>query len=102
VEDPSNALTTTTWDYENQTTVYEKPDTTRVTKTDNSSNRRVSKESPSAKTNFIWDIESDNVLSETDDFEVTQAVYTTEPGRFGALVSQRRGNTTSPQTSDLN
>ena len=93
--EPNNDLTTTTWNYENQPILYEKPTNALVTMTYNSDNRRVSKESTSSKTNFIWDLESDNVLLETDDFDTTQVIYTNEPNTFGSLISQRRGSTTS-------
>lgn len=46
-------------------------------------------------TKYIWDPVSDNVLMETDENDVTTAVYTHEPGEFGRLISQRRGNKTS-------
>src|SRR3989304_10410498 len=42
-------------------------------------------------TNYIWDVESDNLLMETDASGATTAVYTNEPDVFGELVSQRRG-----------
>ena len=45
--------------------------------------------------NYIWDVESDNVLQETDDLGATTATYTNEPGEFGGLVSQSRGGTES-------
>ena len=46
-------------------------------------------------TNYIWDVETDSYLMETDGSNVTQAVYTNEPVQFGNLVSQRRGSTTN-------
>lgn len=48
-----------------------------------------------AKTQFIWDPMSDNVLQEKDELGATQATYTYEPGPFGNLISQSRGGTTS-------
>ena len=51
-------------------------------------------------TKFIWDVESDNVLTETDENDVTTAVYTSEPDEFGSLISQRRGNVTSTYQYD--
>ena len=95
VEEPNADRTTTTWDYENQPRVYEKPTNALVTMTYNADSRRVCKESTAAKTNFVWDVESDNVLSETDDFNATQATYTNEPATFGSLVSQRRNSATN-------
>src|SRR3990170_3189306 len=46
-------------------------------------------------TNYLWDVESDNLLMETDASGATTAVYTNEPDVFGELVSQRRGGVTS-------
>ena len=46
-------------------------------------------------TKYIWDPVSDNVLMESDENDVTTAVYTHEPGEFGSLISQRRGSTAS-------
>src|SRR5947208_2397070 len=46
-------------------------------------------------TNYIWDVENDNYLAETDDGGNTTAVYTNEPEPYGRLISQRRGNDTS-------
>jgi RHS repeat-associated protein len=46
-------------------------------------------------TKYIWDIQSDNVLAETDENDVTTAVYNNEPDQFGSLISQRRGSITS-------
>ena len=46
-------------------------------------------------THYVWDPLSDNVLMETDENNVTQAVYTHEPDPFGNLISQRRDDETS-------
>jgi RHS repeat-associated protein len=46
----------------------------------------------------IWDVE--NILLETDGSDTTQVVYTLEPARYGNLVSQRRGSTTSTHLFD--
>jgi len=43
-------------------------------------------------TNYIWDELSDTVLMETDGSGNPTAVYTNEPGQFGALISERQGN----------
>ena len=48
-----------------------------------------------ATTHYTWDRFSDNVLMESDENGDTTAVYTNEPGQYGQLVSQHRGNTTS-------
>ena len=95
VLEPNANRTTTTWDYENQPRAYEKPTNALITMTYNADNRRVSKESAATKSNFVWDVESDNVLLETDDFNVTQATYTNEPTTFGSLISQRRNSDTN-------
>jgi YD repeat-containing protein len=44
VQAPSGARTTTTWNYENQPTLFRMPDGSRVTMTYNANNRRVDKE----------------------------------------------------------
>lgn len=41
----------------------------------------------------IWD--NENILLETDSSDNTQVVYTLEPARYGNLISQRRGSTSS-------
>ena len=46
-------------------------------------------------TKYIWDPVGDNVLMETDESDVTQAVYTNEPEEFGEVVSQNRNGTKS-------
>jgi len=46
-------------------------------------------------TNYIWDIENDSYVMETDETDTTTAVYTNEPAQFGRLISQRRSSQTS-------
>lgn len=46
-------------------------------------------------TKYIWEVENDSYLMETDATDTTTAVYTNEPAPFGNVISQRRGNTTS-------
>ncbi len=46
-------------------------------------------------TNFIWDRVSDNVRMEVDGTGAITAEYANEPGKFGELISQRRGSTNS-------
>ena len=48
-----------------------------------------------AKTEYIWDVVTDNVMMEKDGAGSTQAVYTQEPSQYGRLISQRRGSQTS-------
>ena len=43
-------------------------------------------------TKHIWDEVNDTVLMEKDGNGQTTAVYTHEPGPFGGLISERRGN----------
>lgn len=45
-------------------------------------------------TTYLWDTESDNLLSEADGASAT-AIYSNEPNRYGSLVSQNRSGTTS-------
>ncbi len=51
-------------------------------------------------TNSVWDSVSDCVLSELDGTNAVQAVYTNEPQRYGSVISQRRGTTTSTLHAD--
>lgn len=46
-------------------------------------------------TQFVWDEEADNVLSEINGASGTQVVYTNETGLYGRLLSQRIDGTTS-------
>ena len=48
-----------------------------------------------AVTNYFWDMESNNVLMESDEVGVTTAVYTHEPDQYGKLISQYRDGETS-------
>lgn len=41
--------------------------------------------------NYDWDDE-DNIVEEYDDAGTSVAEYTTEPNRFGNVISQRRGS----------
>lgn len=45
-------------------------------------------------TKYLWDDESDTVVMEKNGLGNTTAVYHTDPGQFGKLVSQRRGGKT--------
>jgi RHS repeat-associated protein len=45
-------------------------------------------------TNYIWDVENDTCLMETDENGATKAVYSHEPAQFGGLISQRRDGQT--------
>ena len=45
-------------------------------------------------TNYIWDVENDTCLMETDENGETKVVYSHEPTQFGGLISQRRDGQT--------
>jgi RHS repeat-associated protein len=45
-------------------------------------------------TNYIWDVENDTCLMETDENGATKVVYSHEPTQFGGLISQRRDGET--------
>jgi hypothetical protein len=44
------------------------------------------------ETNFFWDPLSDNILQERDETGTVTADYTTEPGLYGNVISQNRGD----------
>ena len=46
-------------------------------------------------THYFWDEEEDNVALEYDDGGNTIATYTTEPYRYGNVISQHREGVTS-------
>ncbi len=48
-----------------------------------------------AVANYVWDVENDSYLMETDEIDNTAAVFTNEPDQYGRVASQRRGNDTS-------
>lgn len=45
-------------------------------------------------TNYIWDVENDSYLQETDGTDSTTVTYTNEPAENGKIVSQRHASTT--------
>ena len=90
---PTGSRTTTTWNYENQPTQYQLPDTSRVTLLYNADNRRVLKVVGSDTSKFIWDPVADAYQSELDAVNATQVVYTSPANQFGQLISQRRSST---------
>ncbi|MFQ5732194.1 MAG: RHS repeat domain-containing protein [Planctomycetaceae bacterium] len=47
-----------------------------------------------ATTKYLWDDETDTVVMETDGSGTTQAVYNSDPVRYGRLLSMRRGGKT--------
>jgi RHS repeat-associated protein len=92
--EPGGNRTTYSWDYENQNTLVRLPGGSRVTMSFNADLRRVTKSSD-AVTNYIWDVANDSYLLETDGNGDTVVEYTSEPARYGRVVSQRRGGQTS-------
>src|SRR5262249_38190439 len=89
------AVTTTTWDFDNRLTQIRQGTANPLlnTMTYNGDGFRVRKDDSSGTTKPIWD--AANILLETDQNDVTQAIYTLEPSFFGNLVSQIRGSTTN-------
>jgi RHS repeat-associated protein len=55
----------------------------------NGDGTRVQKQDSTGTTNFIWD--EQNILEETDQNNLVQAIYTLEPVEYGNCVSQYRG-----------
>jgi hypothetical protein len=55
--------------------------------------KRVRKDDSTGTAKAIWDDE--NILSETDQNDVTQVIYTLEPSVYGNLLSQRRSGVTN-------
>jgi RHS repeat-associated protein len=85
-------LTTYTWDIDDHITGVQLPGGGRNTFTyDGDGKRRRTEESASAR-DLLWDAE--NILREQEGASVV-AQYTHAPERYGALVSQRRGDATS-------
>ncbi|QDU39654.1 tRNA3(Ser)-specific nuclease WapA precursor [Maioricimonas rarisocia] len=85
---PSGDRTTTTWDFENRTTLVELPDATRNTMLYEPEGLRVQLDDSTGTTQFVWD--DQNYLIETDESDVLKAVYTNEPNVYGNLISQYR------------
>ncbi len=90
---PTGNRTTNTWNYENQPTQYLLPAGSPVTMAYNGDNRRISLQQGATTTNFVWDSVIDAYVKELDGSNVVQAVYTSEPQHYGAVLSQRRGST---------
>jgi RHS repeat-associated protein len=96
VKNPDGTRVTTTWNFENQPTRYNQPANTTypvVTMAYNADNQRVEKDSPVARTKFIWD--NQNYVAETDGTNAIQTVYTNEPQQYGNLISSRISGTAS-------
>lgn len=92
IETPSGDLTTYTWDFENQMVRAEDPLGDITTYVYSAQEQRVSKETETETTKFLWD--GQNIVQEYDELDVTQADYTHDPQPapqpFGNLVSQHR------------
>jgi RHS repeat-associated protein len=93
--EPNGDRTTYSWDCENQNTLVRLADGSGVTMTYNHDFRRVRNDGGASSTFFIWDVENDSYLMETDGAGSTAASYTNEPIHYGRLLSQRRDSTTS-------
>jgi RHS repeat-associated protein len=93
VENASGTRTTHTWDDANQLTQVAKTGMTTNQYTFNGDGQRVQIVDSEGTKKPIWDFV--NVLLETDGSNVTQAIYTLEPVKYGNIISQRRGSTTS-------
>jgi RHS repeat-associated protein len=91
--EPSGNRTTYVWDYENRMSAELQPAATRSTMSYDPDGLRVLLQDSSGTKKFIWDHQ--NYLAELDAMDATQVVYTNEPRRYGRLISQRRGSTTS-------
>jgi hypothetical protein len=87
VLEPTGDRTTTTWDYENKTTLVELPSGVRNTMAYDTEGLRIKLEESAGTKKFIWD--QQNYLAETDENNDTQVDYTNEPQVYGNLLSQR-------------
>jgi RHS repeat-associated protein len=89
---PAGARTTTTWNYENQPTVYQLSTGSRVTMSYNADNRRTQKQTAATvSTKFIWEPTTDAYFSQLNNANTNTKLYTFEPVQYGNLISQRVG-----------
>jgi RHS repeat-associated protein len=89
---PVGARTTTTWNYENQPTVYHLSTGSRVTMSYNADNRRTQKQTAATtSTKFIWEPTTDAYFSQLNNANTNTKLYTFEPVQYGNLISQRVG-----------
>ena len=89
---PAGARITTTWNYENQPTVYQLSTGSRVTMSYNADNRRTQKQTAATTSmKFIWEPTTDAYFSELNNSNTNQKLYTIEPVQYGNLISQRVG-----------
>ena len=87
---PAGARTSTTWNYENQPSLYQLSSGSRVTMSYNADNRRTQKQTAaSTSTKYIWEPTTDAYFSELNNANTNQKIYTFEPVQYGNLISQR-------------
>jgi RHS repeat-associated protein len=91
----TNVVTTYSWDFENRLTKIRPSNLLPAINTMiyDGDGKRVSKEDSAGKVKHIWD--GANILEETDQNDVTQAIYTGFPASYGNLISQVRGSTST-------
>jgi len=85
---PAGARTTNTWDYENKLTKVALPSGILNTFLYNGDGQRVSKAESTGTLKAIWD--GQKILAEATSGDIVTAVYTSSPGLYGDLISQRR------------
>jgi RHS repeat-associated protein len=85
---PSNQLTTNTWDFENRLTQVAIPSAIVDTFTYNGDGQRVQKIDSTGTTKHVRD--GQNIILETDASNIIQVVYTLQQELYGNLISQWR------------
>jgi RHS repeat-associated protein len=90
---PTLDRSTYTWDSENRLLKVSLPKSVINTMTYNADGLRVEKVDSSGTTKSLWD--GQNILLDTNASNVTQTLYTLEPGMFGNLLSQSRSGMSS-------
>jgi RHS repeat-associated protein len=88
IKSAGGGTTTNTWDFENRLTKVALPSSVLNTFVYNADNLRVQRQDSSGTLKQIWD--DLRILEETDQSNVTQAIYTQSGGAYGDVVSQRR------------
>ncbi len=88
LEQAPSGITTNTWDYENRLTKVQLASGVVNTFTFSGDGQRVKTQDSSGTLKQVYD--GQKVLLETDQTDATQVVYTTSPGFYGDLVSQKR------------
>ena len=90
---PAGAVTTNTWSIDNMLTRVALASGVINTMTYDGDLKRVKLIDSTGTSKAIWD--NQKILVETNASDVTQAIYTSSPGRYGNLISQRRSGTTN-------